>query len=65
MLYIVVLIVLFVLQHRMYIKNGHSCYMSDLSADERLAVHTDDGIRNLEVNTIVCFALSTFVRLSS
>ena len=47
----------------MYIKSGHSCYMSDLSADERLAVHTDDGIRNLEVNTIVCFALSTFVIL--
>ena len=34
----------------MYIKTGHLCYMADLVADERLAVHTDAGIKNLEVN---------------
>ena len=40
----------FFFQHKMYIKTGHLCYMADLVADERLAVHTDAGIKNLEVN---------------
>ena len=39
-------------QHNMYLRKGHSCYICTLSAQERLDVHTNGGIKNLEVSKL-------------
>ena len=36
----------------MYVHVNHDCYIATLSADEMTAVHSDTGIRALEVTII-------------
>ena len=41
-------------QHHMILTNTQNCYIITLSVAERAAVHTDTGIRALEVSSTEC-----------
>ena len=51
----------------MYVHAGPACYIGTLSLDEQKAVHTDSGLRALEVRTQERFAycISIWAFLSS